>query len=51
MTTSVQKPIGDQGPLGADILELQEIVRKVPIADHVSRYAVRLDPHDPPREG
>jgi len=27
---------------GADILELQEIVRKVPVADHVSRYAVRL---------
>jgi MoxR-like ATPase len=27
---------------GADILSLQELVRKVPIADHVSRYAVRL---------
>ena len=25
-----------------DILELQEIVRKVPVADHVTRYAVRL---------
>jgi len=27
---------------GTDILELQEIVRKVPVADHVARYAVRL---------
>ena len=27
---------------GNDILELQEIVRKVPIADHVIRYALRL---------
>ena len=27
---------------GTDILALQELVRKVPIADHVSRYAVRL---------
>ena len=27
---------------GTDILELQEIVRKVPIADHVIRYALRL---------
>ena len=27
---------------GTDILELQEIVRKVPVADHVTRYAVRL---------
>jgi MoxR-like ATPase len=27
---------------GADILELQEVVRKVPVADHVVRYAVRL---------
>ncbi|HYM81838.1 MAG TPA: MoxR family ATPase [Candidatus Limnocylindria bacterium] len=27
---------------GADILELQRLVRRVPVADHVVRYAVRL---------
>ena len=42
MTTSVQKPGVSKVLSGSDILELQEIVRKVPVADHVSRYAVRL---------
>jgi MoxR-like ATPase len=27
---------------GADILELQKLIRRVPVADHVVRYAVRL---------
>jgi len=27
---------------GADILALQELVRKIPIADHVARYAVKI---------
>ncbi len=42
MTTSVLKPSVSKVLSGAEILELQEIVRKVPVADHVSRYAVRL---------
>ncbi len=42
LTTSTHKPNVSKVLSGADILELQEIVRKVPVADHVSRYAVRL---------
>jgi MoxR-like ATPase len=42
LTTSIQKPNVTKVLSGADILELQEIVRKVPVADHVSRYAVRI---------
>ncbi|HWE36356.1 MAG TPA: MoxR family ATPase [Isosphaeraceae bacterium] len=42
LTTSVVRPSVTKVLSGADILELQEIVRKVPIAEHVSRYAVRL---------
>ena len=51
LTTSIHKPAVSKVLSGADILELQEIVRKVPVADHVARYAVRLDPDDPAREG
>ena len=42
LTTSIQKPNVSKVLPGADILELQEIVRKVPVADHVTRFAVRL---------
>ncbi|MDB5353293.1 MAG: MoxR-like ATPase [Planctomycetota bacterium] len=42
LTTSVVKPSVTKVLSGADILELQEIVRKVPVADHVARYAVRI---------
>jgi len=42
LTTSSAKPQVTKILSGADILELQEIVRKVPVADHVSRYAVRI---------
>jgi MoxR-like ATPase len=42
LTTSTHKPNVSKVLSGADILELQEIVRKVPVADHVARYAVRL---------
>ena len=42
MTTSVTRPAVSKVLSGTDILELQEIVRKVPVADHVSKYAVRL---------
>ncbi|WP_435016665.1 AAA family ATPase [Tundrisphaera sp. TA3] len=42
LTTSTTRPSVSKILSGADILELQEIVRKVPVADHVTRYAVRL---------
>jgi MoxR-like ATPase len=42
LTTSILKPNVSKVLSGADILELQEIVRKVPIADHITSYAVRL---------
>ncbi|MGE3818401.1 MAG: AAA family ATPase [Isosphaeraceae bacterium] len=42
MTTSSHKPTVSKVLSGADILELQDVVRKVPVADHVSRYAVRM---------
>ncbi len=42
LTTSVFRPSVTKILSGADILSLQELVRKVPIADHVSRYAIRL---------
>ncbi len=42
MTTSIKRPAVTKVLSGPEILELQEIVRKVPVADHVARYAVRL---------
>jgi MoxR-like ATPase len=42
LTTSILRPAVGKVLSGADILELQEIVRKVPVADHVSRYAVKI---------
>ncbi len=42
LTTSIHRPAVSKVLAGVDIIELQELVRKVPIADHVSRYAVRL---------
>ncbi len=42
LTTSTIKTNVSKILSGTDILELQEIVRKVPVADHVTRYAVRL---------
>ncbi|MBX6311726.1 MAG: MoxR family ATPase [Isosphaeraceae bacterium] len=42
LTTSTARPAVSKILSGADILELQEVVRKVPVAEHVSRYAVRL---------
>jgi len=41
-TTSVQQAEVDQVMDGARIVELQQLVRKVPVADHVINYAVRL---------
>lgn len=42
LTTSSTRPCVDKVLSGQDIVELQNIVRRVPIADHISRYAVRL---------
>ncbi|MFO0960735.1 MAG: MoxR family ATPase [Isosphaeraceae bacterium] len=42
LTTSAVKPSVSKVLSGPEILELQDIVRKVPVADHVGRYAVRL---------
>ena len=42
MTTSVQRPSVSKVLSGADILALQELVRKIPIADHVAKYAVKI---------
>jgi len=42
MTTSLRHVTVSKVLTGAEILELQELIRKVPAADHVSRYAVRL---------
>jgi len=42
LTTSITKTNVTKVLSGTEILELQEIVRKVPVADHVTRYAVRL---------
>ncbi|HZY83309.1 MAG TPA: AAA family ATPase, partial [Gemmataceae bacterium] len=42
MTTSTQVPKIERMLSATDILEMQDIVRKVPAADHVTEYAVRL---------
>jgi len=42
LTTSIHKPSVTKVLSGNDILGLQEIVRKVPVADHAARYAIRL---------
>ncbi|MDX2036544.1 MAG: MoxR family ATPase [Isosphaeraceae bacterium] len=42
LTTSTKKPTVGKILSGAEIIELQQIVRRVPVADHVVRYAVRL---------
>ena len=51
LTTTTMEAKVSQLMEGEDILRLQEIVRKVPVADHVIRYAMRLSrstrPHKP----
>jgi len=42
LTTSITRPIVTKVLSGNEILGLQDIVRKVPVADHVARYAIRL---------
>ena len=41
-TTSAYTPAIERVLSGADILALQQLVRRVPVTDHVVRYAVRL---------
>jgi MoxR-like ATPase len=41
-TTSAYVPAMERVLNGKDILELQQLVRRVPVTDHVVRYAVRL---------
>lgn len=51
VTTGTKRPALSKVLSGADILELQELVRKVPAADHVAKYAVRLVRHTRPDRG
>jgi MoxR-like ATPase len=41
-TTSAYVPVLERVLGAADILELQQLVRRVPVSEHVIRYAVRL---------
>jgi MoxR-like ATPase len=42
VTTAMHQPRVEKVLASRDIVELQEIVRKVPVADHVIRYAMRF---------
>jgi MoxR-like ATPase len=42
VTTATHHPRVEKALTAKDILELQEIVRKVPVADHVIRYALKF---------
>jgi MoxR-like ATPase len=42
VTTSTAKPDLHRVLTGAEILELQQVVRNMPVSEHVIRYAVRL---------
>jgi MoxR-like ATPase len=42
MTTSTHKPLLDRVLSATDILEMQDIVRKVPVAPYVIRYAMKF---------
>jgi len=41
-TTSVSRPVIDRVVSANDLLEMQDIVRKVPVADYVIRYAMKF---------
>ncbi len=49
-TTSSYHPALDKVINGAKILEMQELVRRVPVSTHVIRYAVRLARASRPKE-
>jgi MoxR-like ATPase len=50
-TTSAREPILKPIMSGADVIRLQEIIRKVPASDHVVRYAVELVRSTRPNDG
>ncbi|MGQ9608612.1 MAG: AAA family ATPase [bacterium] len=50
-TTSAKEPDLKPVMTGADVLKLQEIVRKVPAAEHVVKYAVELVRSTRPNDG
>jgi len=50
-TTSAREPILKPVMSGADVIRLQEIIRKVPASDHVVRYAVELVRSTRPNDG
>ncbi|MFL5340973.1 MAG: AAA family ATPase [Gemmataceae bacterium] len=41
-TTSVSRPVVERVVSATDLLEMQDIVRKVPVADYVIRYAMKF---------
>ena len=49
-TTANLKPVIEQIFYGADVLRFHEVVRKVPIAEEVVRYAVRLAAASRPKQ-
>ncbi len=49
-TTANLKPVIEQLFYGADVLRFHEVVRKVPIAEEVVRYAVRLASASRPKQ-
>ncbi len=49
-TTANVKPVIEQLFYGADVLRFHEVVRKVPIAEEVVRYAVRLAAASRPKQ-
>ncbi len=51
LTTGAKKPSLSKVLAGSEILELQDVVRKVPVADHISKYAVRLVRNTRPDRG
>ena len=50
-TTSAREPVLNPVMSGADVLKIQEIIRKVPAAEHVVKYAVELVRSTRPNDG
>jgi MoxR-like ATPase len=50
-TTSNFKPSFDRVVTGADVVEFQQVVRRVPVSEQVARYAVRLVASSRPGNG
>lgn len=51
LTTQTEEPTLERVFSGEDILALQELVRRIPCADHVMRYAMRLARCTRPQSG